>query len=106
MKLFLTVLTTLTISALLFLNADKTNKHNRILTDVVIFDGYEGNMYFFTNSLKEALTIEDNNSEVFEKYKLKSNDHVGKTFTLLFKLDQKSTNNYMPCSAVVDLKLQ
>ena len=106
MKLILTVITIFTISTFVLLNLDLNEKKNNIQSDLVVFDGFEGNLYFFTNSFNEALTIEDTNSEAFNKYSLKDNNHVGAYFKLLLNSNQKSKNNYFSSTSVVDLKLQ
>lgn len=63
------------------------NVVNNVIQETVVFDGKEGNLYFFTNSKKEALTIQDDD-DIFLKYFTETpNDFVDKSFKI--SIDKK-----------------
>lgn len=65
----------------------KEEKPYNIVEEVAVFDGKEGNLYFFTNSKKEALTIQDDD-DIFLKYFTETpNDFVDRSFKI--SIDKK-----------------
>jgi len=85
------------------LNMLHTNNSTQI--DEAIFDGNEGNLYFFTDSKEKAITIEDNDNELFKDFELSANNYVGKTFEILIE-PNKLQNNVCDSKAVIKLKLK
>lgn len=88
-------------------NADLTtlDTNDSIQIDEAIFDGNEGNLYFFTDVDEKAITIEDNENELFKDFALAPNNYVGKTFELLIE-PNKLKNNTCDSKAVLKITLK
>ena len=85
------------------LNTLDTN--NSIQIDEAVFDGNEGNLYFFTDIDEKAITIEDNDNKLFKDFELTPNYYVGKTFELLIK-PNKLKNNTCDSKSVLKITLK
>ncbi len=72
-------------------NSNFENKlEERGVVKQVVFDGYEGQIYFFTDSNDNIIIIEDINvSKALNNYKLQENKNVGKAFDLKLKQTKK-----------------
>lgn len=79
--------------------------NNDILTYDVVFDGNEGGMHFFTDSEDKAITIEDEESKLFQKFDKDANSYVGRTFTMLLKTTDAESDVYTATS-VLELELK
>lgn len=82
-----------------------TNANNSIQIDEAVFDGNEGNLYFFTDIDEKAITIEDNENKLFKDFELAPNNYVGKTFKLLIE-PNKLKNNTCDSKSVLKITLK
>lgn len=82
-----------------------TYTHNSIQINEAIFDGNEGNLYFFTDADEKAITIEDNKNELFKDFELAPNNYVGKTFELSIA-PNKLKNNICDSKSVLKITLK
>ena len=86
-------------------NNFRTNiKDKDIKSDLVIFDGKEGNLCFFTDSSDRPLTIEDEKNSLFKDFELDANTYVGETFKIIIKV-KEFKNNVGQADAVIRLQL-
>lgn len=60
-------------------------KSDNLIEEIAVFDGKEGNLYFFTNTKKEALTIQDDDDVLKETFTEKPNDFVDTSFKIVIK---------------------
>lgn len=104
MKTLFTLFSTLSLILLIGLFNHQEND-SKVITEAVVFDGYEGEMYFFTNSNKQPMIIEDYSNALSKTYKLEFNNHIGENFKLSLKSDKKKTSVFS-ADAVVNLILQ
>lgn len=88
-------------------NADLTtiDTNDSIQIDEAVFDGNEGNLYFFTDIDEKAITIEDNENDLFKDFALAPNNYVGKTFELLIE-PNKLKNNTCDSKSVLKITLK
>lgn len=86
-------------------NSDLESSKNDVIAYEVVFDGYEGGMYFFTDNKDNAITIEDEESKLFEKFTQDANSYVGKTFTIMLKSTNAEHDVYT-AKSVVEIELQ
>lgn len=64
--------------------------------DQLIFDGYEGNYYFFTDPDFKAVVLEVNDASSISNYDLVNGNFEGKTFQVSYK----TTDNPQNASAI------
>ncbi|AOW17350.1 hypothetical protein LPB03_07695 [Polaribacter vadi] len=84
---------------------NKIHTNNSIEIDEAVFDGNEGNLYFFTDTDEKAITIEDNENKLFKDFELAPNSYVGKTFELQIA-PNKLKNNVCDSKAVIKITLK
>ena len=86
-------------------NFGDANKNDDVRINNVVFDGNEGNLYFFTDADDKAITIEDNEDVLFKDFALAPNNYVGKTFEIV--IDKKEIkNNVCNSKSVITIKLK
>lgn len=81
------------------------NNNENITIDAAVFDGNEGNLYFFTDGDDKAITIEDDEKTLFKEYNSDANKYIGLTFEITIK-DEKLKNNVCDSKSVVTIKLK
>ena len=88
-------------------NVDVTalETNNSFQIDEAVFDGNEGNLYFFTDIDEKAITIEDDEDKLFKDFELAPNNYIGKTFELLIA-PNKLKNNTCNSKAVLKITLK
>ncbi|WP_430411539.1 hypothetical protein [Kordia sp.] len=105
MKLIITLFSLVAFSTSLTMsNSEEAKNDNNINTYKVVFDGSEGGMCFFTNSNNQAITIEDEENKLFEKYGKDDNSFVGKTFTMQLKATN-TTDHVYTIKSVIEFKI-
>ena len=104
MKLFIALFSLVVLSTS-SIGDNLKSSENDVITYEVVFDGNEGGMHFFTDSKNEAITVEDEESKLFEKFSQDANSYVGRTFTILFKATDADSDVYTVTS-VIELELK
>ncbi|AUC76446.1 hypothetical protein [Olleya sp. Bg11-27] len=83
---------------------DVTHSNTRETTKQVVFDGYHGQIYYFTDNNDNTILIEDiSASKVLDTYNLDNNKHLGATFNL--KLNETTSDNIYSEIQVVSINL-
>lgn len=73
---------------------------DRGVTKQVVYDGYDGRIFYFTDIKDNTIIIEDiNASKTLDNYNLQANKHVGKAFNLTLK-QTKDDNIYSEIEVV------
>jgi hypothetical protein len=104
MKFILTLISAVGLVAFTTINDGDKYSNNELYIDSVVFDGYEGNIFFFTNSQEESITIDDADNTLLSELDFEANDYIGKTFKLSLKLDKKKGLNFVS-KDVIEVKL-
>lgn len=65
--------------------------NNNVKTVTAVFDAYEGDLYFFTNtSNDEALTLIVRDESIVKDFKLKEGENIGETFQITLQRDSEN----------------
>ena len=103
MKMFIMIFASITM-----LMSTKSNVYKAlsddIVTNKVIFDGNEGNLYFFTDHEDKPITIEDDDNLLFESFEFEANSYIGRSFQLSFK-SKEFKSNVGSSKSVINLTL-
>lgn len=105
MKLFITLFSLAIFSTNSIID-NSASIENDSTTYEVVFDGNEGGMCFFTDSKDQAITVEDEENKLFEKFNQDPNSFVGKTFTMLVKATDISDQGIYTAKSVVEFKIK
>ncbi len=62
-----------------------TNEETSSRIEVVTFDGFEGDTYFFTDARNKAVTIMDKSDNIISKPLLKNSKDIGSPFKIMTK---------------------
>ena len=103
MKL-ISILFSLFFASTIVVNSNAINMENRGITKQVVYDGYDGRIFYFTDIKDNTIIIEDiNASKTLNNYNLEANKHVGKAFNLTVK--QSTEDNIYSEIEVVSINL-
>ena len=103
MKL-ISILFSLFFASTIVVNSNAINMENRGVTKQVVYDGYDGRIFYFTDIKDNTIIIEDiNASKTLDNYNLQANKHVGKAFNLTLK--QTTDDNIYSEIEVVSINL-
>lgn len=69
-----------------------------------IFDGNEGDLYFFTDTDEKAVTIKDKDTLLFKHFNHQANYYVGKKFKFIVKTNEL-INNVCESNSVTEIEL-
>ena len=69
-----------------------------------IFDGNEGDLYFFTDTDEKAVTIKDKDTLLFKHFDHQANYYVGKKFQFTVKTNEL-INNVCESNSVTKIEL-
>lgn len=95
-----TLLTFFTIISLVFGKTDQ-----EVFTMTAVFDGYEDETYFFTDSDDETYYIQEVSAEVTKQFDLKDIKYNGKTFNVTYETQKRFDENNEPYEVFVITKL-
>ncbi|MFI8379024.1 hypothetical protein [Leeuwenhoekiella sp. NPDC079379] len=87
-----TLITIFNIFLISFSGITLDEKPAELIQDQLVFDGYEGNYYFFTNKDYQAVVLELSNQESL-KYDLVNGNLEGKTFKVAYKSIENPKNS-------------
>ncbi|MEM5538542.1 hypothetical protein [Olleya sp. AS48] len=104
MKL-ISILFSLFFASTIVVNSNAVNTmDDRGITKQVVYDGYDGRIFYFTDIKDNTIIIEDiNASKTLNNYNLEANKHVGKAFNLTVK--QSTEDNIYSEIEVVSINL-
>ena len=94
------LLTLFTIFSLAFAKNDQ-----EVITMTAVFDGYEDETYFFTDSDDETYYIQEVSAEVSKIYDLQDIKYNGKTFKVTYETQKRLDENKEPYEVFVVTKL-
>ena len=76
-----------------------------VFTMKAVFDGFEDDTYFFTDSEDETYYIQEVTAEVTKTYDLKDIKYNGKTFNVTYETQKRIDENNEPYEVFVITKL-
>lgn len=71
-----------------------------------VFDGYEDETYFFTDTEDETYYIQEVSDEVTKKYDLKDIKYKGQSFKVTYEIQKRLDENKEPYEIFVITKLE
>lgn len=106
-----TIISLILFSTTLFLFGLKkghSNSHldKERLTIKVIFDGFEGNSYFFTDAEDKAVQIIKKDNVALQTYDFENGDYIGKQFALEVDGVYKGKQNIVTTDKVIAIKAE
>ena len=104
MKYVTTFITSLILFVSTSNNLSINEETNRKTIEHAVFDGNEGDLFFFTDENDKAVTIKDDDAILFKNFNHQANYYVGRKFNIIIK-NNELINNVCESKSITQIEL-